>query len=112
MLLLVILVFPLFFRGQEPRTRVLVDTTKSGYENLDNAGGPKTIGAQLNADNQQREFYFRIPIRVTSSWYEWKKKLNEQTGIQLGINYTSLFLHATPLQLPQRLLTSAREWYW
>ena len=94
-LLILLFCIPFLGSSQQTRTRVLVDTTKSGYENLDNAGGPKTIGAQLNADNQKREFFFRIPIRVTSPWYEWKKKLNEQTGIQLGINYTSVFLHAT-----------------
>ena len=60
-LLLVFLVLPLMIQGQETSTRVLVDTTKSGYENLDNAGGPKTIGAQLNADNQKLEFFFRVP---------------------------------------------------
>ena len=81
--------------SQQTRTKDLVDSTKSGYQNLDNAGGPKTIGGQLNADNQQREFFFRIPVRVTAPWYEWKKKLNDQTGIQLGINYTSVYLHST-----------------
>ncbi len=84
-----------FAHAQESNSKMPLDSTRSGYENLDNMGGPKTIGAQLNSDNQKREFFFRIPIRVTSPWYEWKQRVSENTGIQFGINYTSVFLHST-----------------
>ena len=70
------------------------DSTASSYENQDALGGPKTIGAQLKVDNQKKESFFRVPIRVTKGWYAWKKRLNEQTGIQLGINYTSVFMRS------------------
>ena len=71
------------------------DSTESNYENLDQMGGPKSIGAQLKADNQKKESFYRVPIRVTKSWYAWKKKLKEDTGIQLGINYTSVFMRSS-----------------
>ncbi len=71
------------------------DSTASGYENQDGLGGPKSIGAQLRVDNQKKESYFRLPIRVTKGWYDWKQQLNEETGIQLGINYTTIFLRSS-----------------
>ncbi len=71
------------------------DSTASGYENQDALGGPKSIGAQLRVDNQKKESYFRIPIRVTKGWYDWKARLNEETGIQLGINYTTVFMRSS-----------------
>ncbi|MEJ2163862.1 MAG: hypothetical protein P8X60_11360, partial [Robiginitalea sp.] len=67
--LFILISIPFLGISQQTRTKDLVDSTKSGYQNLDNAGGPKTIGGQLNADNQQREFFFRIPVRVTAPWY-------------------------------------------
>lgn len=94
-ILLLLLCAPILVGSQESQTKVPADSTRSGYKNLDNAGGPKTVGAQLNADNQQRDFFFRIPIRVLAPWYEWKKQVNEKTGIQFGINYTSVYLHST-----------------
>ena len=60
-LILVIVIAGLYsFTGLAQETKSLGDTTVSGYENLDNIGGPKSIGAQLEADNQVKEFYFRI----------------------------------------------------
>lgn len=71
------------------------DSTQSGYQNLDEMGGPKTIGAQLKADDQKKESFFRFPIKVTKGWYDWKARLQEKTGIQLGINYTSVYMTAS-----------------
>jgi hypothetical protein len=71
------------------------DSTESNYQNQDQIGGPKTIGAQLKADNQKKESFYRVPIRATNDWYAWKKKLNENTGIQLGINYTTVLMSAS-----------------
>jgi len=73
---------------------VLADTSFSGYKNTDGMGGPKSIGAQLEADNQQKAFYFRVPIRVMKPWYDWKSKVNQDLGLQLGINYTTVFIRA------------------
>jgi porin len=72
----------------------LSDTTMSGYHNTDGMGGPKSIGAQLEVDNQQKAFYFRIPIRYMKPWYDWKAKVNQDIGLQLGINYTTVFIRA------------------
>lgn len=71
------------------------DSTESNYQNQDAMGGPKTIGTQLKVDNQKKESYFRVPVRVTKGWYDWKAKLAENTGLQLGINYTSVFIRSS-----------------
>ncbi|MCK5573039.1 MAG: hypothetical protein KAJ12_09775 [Bacteroidetes bacterium] len=55
-------------------------------------GGPASPGAQLLADNQKKESFFRVPSNWTRGWYEWKSDLREKTGIQLGLNYTALFM--------------------
>jgi len=66
----------------------------NSYSNEEGFGGPKTIGAQLSIDNQPK-FDYRIPIKSTKPWYDFKQKFNEDTGIEFGINYTSLFIHST-----------------
>ena len=83
--------------GQESKTGygVTSDSTESNYQNQDALGGPKTIGAQLKADNQKKESFFRVPIRIFKPWYDWKKKVQENTGLQIGINYTSVFMRSS-----------------
>ncbi|WP_075604048.1 carbohydrate porin [Saccharicrinis aurantiacus] len=82
-------------QAQNEGTVVLTDSTESNYQNNDAMGGPKTVGAQLQADNQKKDFYFRVPVRVMQPWYEMKQKVNEKFGIQFGVNYTSVFMHST-----------------
>lgn len=65
------------------------DTT--AYKNHEGFGGPKTVGAQLEADNAPR-FENRIPVRVTKPWFDLKADLSKKTGIEFGINYTSIFI--------------------
>ena len=83
------------------------DSTVSNYDNQDVLGGPKTIGGQLQADNQKKESYFRVPIRVTKGWYGWKQKMAEDYGLQLGVNYTSLFLNSSEVFVEDVNETSA-----
>jgi porin len=64
------------------------------YKNNEGFGGPKTIGAQLEADNAPR-FENRIPIKHTKPWYDFKAKLSKKTGIEFGINYTSVLIYST-----------------
>jgi porin len=75
--------------------KVLSDSSYSGYQSTDGMGGPKSIGAQLEVDNQVKAFYYRIPIRYMKPWYDWKAKVNQDLGLQLGINYTTVFIRAS-----------------
>ena len=71
------------------------DSTESNYQNQDAIGGPKTVGGQLVADNQKKESYFRIPVKVFSTWYARKAKVQENTDIQIGINYTAVYIQSS-----------------
>jgi porin len=64
------------------------------YNNSEGFGGPKTIGAQLAEDNKPR-FSYRIPIKHTRGWYDFKQHLSENSGIEFGLNYTSVFIHSS-----------------
>lgn len=64
------------------------------YNNSEGFGGPKTIGAQLAEDNQPR-FSYRIPIKHTKPWYDFKQRLSESSGIEFGLNYTSVFIRSS-----------------
>ncbi|MCK5573211.1 MAG: carbohydrate porin, partial [Bacteroidetes bacterium] len=46
-------------------------------------------------NNQKQEPYFRIPIRVFKPWFDFKKEVNENLGIQFGLNYTFTFIGAS-----------------
>ena len=48
------------------------------YNNKEGFGGPKTIGAQLQVDNQPK-FNYRIPIKVTKPWYDFKSNFSKNT---------------------------------
>lgn len=69
------------------------DTT-STYQNKEGFGGPKTVGGQLEADNAPR-FENRIPIKHTKGWYDFKKDLAKNTGVEFGMNYTSVYIYST-----------------
>jgi porin len=94
-ILFVLTSFGLLYAQEKSGLEILADTSTSGYKNTDEIGGPKSVGAQLEVDNQEKVFYFRIPIRVMKPWYDWKAKLNKTLGLQLGINYTSVFISAS-----------------
>jgi porin len=85
----------ILFAQEKSGLEVLSDSSMSGYKNTDDMGGPKSVGAQLEVDNQEKAFYFRIPIRYMKPWYDLKANLNKNLGLQLGINYTTLFLSAS-----------------
>lgn len=87
----------LFAQKKESGFGIESDSTESNYQNQDAMGGPKSIGAQLKVDNQKKESFFRVPLRVFKPWYDWKKGMQERTGLQLGINYTSVFMKASSL---------------
>ncbi len=73
---------------------VIGQSTDSTYSNKEGFGGPKTVGAQLEVDNGPR-FENRIPVKHTKPWYDFKADLSKKTGIEFGLNYTSIFIYST-----------------
>lgn len=74
---------------------ILSDSSRSGYLNTTGFGGPKEIGAQLELNNQKKESYFRIPVRILKPWYDYKAKVNEKVGLQYNINYTAVYIQSS-----------------
>lgn len=69
------------------------DSTK-GYQNQDNIGGA-SIGRGLELDNEPYTFEYRYKVKYLKGWYDWKNQLNQKYGLQLGINYTSLYMRSS-----------------
>ena len=51
--------------------------------------------------------YYRVDVKVTKPWFDWKRKLNEKTGIQLSINYSSVFMGASAKISDENVQTAA-----
>ena len=69
---------------------------KSGFESGGGFGGPGSTTEQLAEDDLVKNptFVFDAFDQALAPWFAWKKKVNQQSGIQLGMAYTSLFQSA------------------
>ena len=67
---------------------------KSSYESDPGGfGGPGSTGEQLAEDDAVKEPALRFPAfdRAFEPWFNWKRKFNEEYGLQLGVAYTALY---------------------
>jgi porin len=66
---------------------------KSGYSNRPALGGPNSPAGQMEETDRIKEPVFRFPEihQRTQPWRDWKKALNEETGLQLSGHYTTLY---------------------
>ena len=78
--------------GQDLQTS---ESSDQGYQNVDNIGGPKSIGNQLQEDNNKYLFEYRLPVKHMKPWYDLKEIINKNTGIQFGINYSAVYVYST-----------------
>ena len=71
--------------------------SKSGFTGSAGFGGPTSVGKQLLEDDELKEPAFRFPgfYDFFSPWFAWKKKLNEQYGLQLSFDYNALYQGAS-----------------
>ncbi|WP_455197293.1 carbohydrate porin [Kaarinaea lacus] len=60
-------------------------------------GGPSSVGGQFNEDKQPREPYFRFEgiQKGLAPWFDWKKRMFEENGLALGVNYMALYQTAS-----------------
>ena len=70
--------------------------TQSGYEAQPNLGGPESVQAELEADDEVRISLLETPLLdyALRSWFDLKRQLNEGIGLQIGPSYTALYQHA------------------
>jgi len=71
--------------------------SKSGFKGDVGFGGPTSVGEQLREDDELKEPAFRFPgfDAFFTPWFEWKKKINDQYGLQLGFDYNVLYQGAS-----------------
>jgi porin len=71
--------------------------TKSGFRGRPGLGGPTSVGAQLEEDDEVKEPAIRIPAidKFFQPWFDWKRRLNENYGLQLGLDYNALYQGAS-----------------
>lgn len=72
----------------------LKDTTLSGYDKPLDIGNPINKTTEMALQDRKADYY-RFDPKVTQHWFDWKRKLKENTGIQISVNYTSMFIGAT-----------------
>ena len=71
---------------------------KSGYEsNRGPIGGPNSVPAQLGIDDLVKKSAARLRFldKLLQPWFDWKRKINEQYGLQLGADYSVLYQGAS-----------------
>lgn len=70
------------------------DSTKSGYKGSLKMVNPtnKDVEMQLNDFAAP---YYRYDLKYSNGWFDFKKRLNEKAGIQLSVNYSSIYMGAT-----------------
>lgn len=93
-LLLVFIILPFTIVIAQQKEETKKDSTKYIYDNKDKFNGPNSIAEILRQDNTI-DPYYRHSVKQTQSWFKWKKKFNQKTGISFGVEYIALGLNAT-----------------
>jgi len=65
---------------------------KSNYDNEEGFAGPGSTLRQLEEDDEEKTPALRFESfdEALAPWFEYKKRLNEESGLQLGFAYTLL----------------------
>jgi porin len=64
-----------------------------GVALAENFGGPNAVGNVIEDDARSKPA--TITKRVTQGWFDWKKKVQEDHGFSIGIDYTAVGLSSS-----------------
>ncbi|MBW2291701.1 MAG: hypothetical protein JRG94_05255 [Deltaproteobacteria bacterium] len=69
---------------------------RANYRNKTGFGGPSAINVQLDKDDEVKEPVFRLEVmdKALQPWFDIKKYVHEQIGLQIGMDYTITTQHA------------------
>ena len=70
------------------------DSTLSGYKSDVYLANPTNKTDEMELDDKKAPYY-RLDTKVTNPWFDWKKKVHKNTGLQMSVNYSSMFMGAT-----------------
>ncbi len=93
LLALVVLVWAHCALGQGRRVTAN-DSTKSNYRADLKMGNPTNKDVELEL-NDYTAPYYRYDLKYSNGWFDFKKKLNDNAGFQLSLNYTGIYMGAT-----------------
>ncbi|QTN39097.1 hypothetical protein HZ996_08100 [Cryomorphaceae bacterium] len=79
----------------QPQIIVAQKDTAKAFQNTDPMGGPKSIGRQLEEENNAITFQYRYNGEVLKPYYDFKKSLNDKYGLQFNAFYTSAYIYST-----------------
>lgn len=70
---------------------------KSGYDNSAGFAGPGSTVGQLDEEDVDKEPAIVLPLLddLLRPWFELKKQLHQDHGLQLGIEYTTMYQHTS-----------------
>ncbi len=78
---------------EEPRqdTETSESSSHSGYEDIEEFGGPESVGTRLKENDSKRESIYEFDglQRGLAPYFDWKRRVNEDHGVSFG---TSLYL--------------------
>ncbi len=68
-------------------------STKSGYEDVPQFGGPSSVGAELEEADEIKEPLLRLAVidRSLKPWFDMKDRINKKLGLSFGLDYSALY---------------------
>lgn len=82
--------------------------TKSGYVAELGFGGPTSVNEQLREDDEVKEPAVRFPEidAFLKPWFDWKRRVNDDYGLRLGVDYNALYQRASETLTGERQAAS------
>jgi porin len=73
------------------------DGTQSGYDNLEQFGGPEGVSGTLKRDDEKKESTFQFDglQRGLKPWFDWKRRIEDENGVALGVQFYALYQDAS-----------------
>jgi len=73
------------------------DSTQSGYDQLQQFGGPEGVSQTLKRDDEKKESTFQFDglQRGLKPWFDWKRRIQEENGVALGVQFYALYQDAS-----------------
>ncbi len=83
--------------GQDISDAEIGDDTQSGYDDLQDFGGPEGVSQSLKRDDEKRESTFQFDglQRGLKPYFDWKRRMNDEHGVSLGFQLYALYQDAS-----------------
>jgi porin len=82
--------------GQE-RNEESDSASQSGYDDLQDFGGPESVGSELKRNDEERDSTYRFDgmQRGLAPYFDWKRGLRDEYGLALGSQFYTLYQTAS-----------------